>query len=171
MRIGHRDKTHVAFASFLWFNCHMKILQRTVTNPSFNPLFLMGLDNFQDIPSKGHAILKKGMSSNLLEPVSRYLGLGKVVLSGLIDIDRSTLNRIVAREQQLPLHAAETVLRLLEVHDMAIDVFCHEQDAEKWMRAAHVLLNGETPFEACKTSFGSNQVKNLLMSMKYGGVA
>ena len=149
----------------------MKTLITFQHNPHDNPLMMMGFENFQDVPLKGHAVVKKGISSKLLEPVSQYLGLGKGVLAELIDIDRSTSNRLIAREQNLPAHAAETILRLLEIHDMAVNVFCHEKDASQWMRTAHVLLEGESPLEAAKTSFGANHVKNILMSIKYGGVA
>jgi len=71
----------------------------------------------------------------------------------------------------LPAHAAETLLRLVEVHDMAADVFATEEGASAWLRTPHPLLDNEVPLDAVKTSYGAQLIKNLLMSTKYGGAA
>lgn len=84
---------------------------------------------------------------------------------------KSDLPESVRNGQDLPAHAAETLLRLVAVHDMAADVFATKEGASAWLRTPHPLLDNEVPLDAVKTSYGSQLVKNLLMSTRYGGVA
>lgn len=132
---------------------------------------LLGLRDFTVVPTKGHQVIKRGISSQVLEPVSQYLGLGKGALAEFMDLDRGTATRLSSKGQNLPSHAAETLLRLLEIHDMAADIFATEEGASTWLRAPHPLLDNERPLDAAKTSYGAQAVKNLLLSTKYGGAA
>jgi putative toxin-antitoxin system antitoxin component (TIGR02293 family) len=132
---------------------------------------LLGLRDFTDVPTKGHQVIKRGISSQVIEPVSQYLGLGKGVLAEFMNLDRGTATRLSSKGQDLPSHAAETLLRLLEIHDMAADIFATEEGASTWLRTPHPLLGNERPLDAVKTSYGAQSVKNLLMSTKYGGAA
>lgn len=136
-----------------------------------SPLLMLGLRGFQDVPAMGHRLIRKGLSSRIIEPVSQYLGLGKGVLAQHMDLDRGTATRLTAKGQDLPPHAAESLLRLVEIHDMAADVFATQADASTWLRTQHPLLDNEVPLDAIKTSYGAQLVKNLLMSTKYGGAA
>jgi len=150
-------------------NC---IMPSTIQPSSVHsPLVMLGLRSFHDVPAHGHQLIRKGLSSRIIEPVSLYLGLGKGVLAQYMDLDRGTATRLSAKGQDLPAHAAETLLRLVEVHDMAVDVFATEEGASVWLRTPHPLLDNEVPLDAVKTSYGAQLVKNLLMSTKYGGSA
>lgn len=73
--------------------------------------------------------------------------------------------------RNLPAHMAETLLRLLEIHDMAADIFATKEAASAWLREPHPMLDNERPLDAAKTSAGAQAVKNLLTSTKYGGAA
>lgn len=143
----------------------------SIGSPVGSPLLMLGLRSFRDVPAKGHQLIRKGLSSRVIEPVSQYLGLGKGVLAQYMDLDRGTATRLSAKGQDLPPHAAETLLRLVEIHDMAADVFATEAGASTWLRTPHPLLDNEVPLDAIKTSYGGQLVKNLLMSTKYGGAA
>lgn len=163
------------FASHVCWN---SIMQKTpvITSTSSpiappSPLVLLGLHDFTVVPSDGHQVIKRGISSRFIEPVSEYLGIGKGALAEFMDLDRGTATRLSAKGQDLPPHAADTLLRLLEIHDMAADIFATKQGASAWLRAPHSLLENERPFDAAKTSYGAQGVKNLLMSTKYGGAA
>lgn len=143
----------------------------SIGSPVGSPLLMLGLRSFHDVPAKGHQLIRKGLSSRVIEPVSQYLGLGKGVLAQYMELDRGTATRLSAKGQDLPPHAAETLLRLVEIHDMAADVFATEAGASTWLRTPHPLLDNEVPLDAIKTSYGAQLVKNLLMSTKYGGAA
>ena len=115
-------------------------------------------------------ILKRGISSKVITPLSDYLSLGKGELVGILDIDRTTALRWASKNQPLPKHSAENVLRVLELNNVAIDTFETEAGALEWMRKPHPMLDGESPLESAATSFGSRRVRDILVAIKYGGV-
>lgn len=115
-------------------------------------------------------LLKRGISSQAIGQLGDYLGLGKGVVAEYLDLDRSTANRRVAKGQLLPIHSAESVLRLLELGQMAADTFETEDEASAWLRRSHPMLDGDSPLEAAKTSFGAQRVKDILIAIRYGGV-
>jgi len=118
-----------------------------------------------------HLVVKQGISSKLLVPLGEFLGLNKAELADFLELDRGTIHRRIQMEHPLPSHAAESVLRLLELDRMAKDTFATDEDAAGWMRKSHPMLAGETPLEAAKTSFGAERVKEILIALKLGGVA
>lgn len=117
-----------------------------------------------------HRIVKRGISSRAIGALSAYLGVGKNSVAEYLDLDRGTANRWAARNQRLPTHSADGVMRLLELDRMAADTFESEAESARWLRRPHPMLDGETPLAAAKTSFGAQQVKDILVAVKYGGV-
>lgn len=115
-------------------------------------------------------ILKRGISSQVIAPLSDYLAIGKGELVGMLDMDRTTALRRAGKDLPLPTHSAENVLRLLELKDIANDTFESEDTALGWLRRPHPMLDGESPLESAKTSFGSRRVKDILVAIKHGGV-
>lgn len=115
-------------------------------------------------------LLKRGISSQAIGPLGDYLGLGKGMIAEYLDLDRSTANRKAAKGQLLPMHSAESVLRLLELGQMAADTFETEDEASAWLRRPHPMLEGDSPLELAKTSFGAQRVKDILIAIRYGGV-
>ena len=121
-------------------------------------------------PVAAHRIVKRGISSRAIAPLGVFLGLGKGTVAEYLDLDRGTANRRAAKDQLLPLHAAEGVVRLLEIDQMAADTFEDEAQASEWLRRSHPMLEDETPLEAAKTSYGAQRVRDILVAIKYGGV-
>lgn len=126
---------------------------------------LLGLNS-----SSAYRIVKQGISSKAIGPLSDYLGVGKGQVVDYLDLDRTTVSRRAAKDQLLPMHSAEGVLRLLELDEMASDTFESEEDAANWLRRPHPMLDGESPLEATKTSYGAQRAKDILVAVKYGGV-
>lgn len=116
-------------------------------------------------------LLKRGISSRAIVPVGLFLGVGKAEVADMLDIDRGTVARWAARDQALPTYAAEGLLRLIELDQLAIDTFETEDEARQWLRKAHPMLDGDDPLSAAKTSYGAQRVKDILTAIKYGGVA
>ena len=119
---------------------------------------------------KAVSILRQGISSRAIEPLSDLFGVGKGDFAAYLDLDRTTALRRANKDQALPMHAAEGVLRLLELEAMATDTFESDDAAHGWLRRPHAMLEGECPLEAAKTSFGTRRVKDMLIAIKYGGV-
>lgn len=117
-----------------------------------------------------YKILKVGITSKALDPVGDFLGLSKSLIANYLDLDRGTVSRLAAKDQLLPTHAAENVLRLLELNGIATETFATDAEASAWLSRSHPMLDGETPLAAAKTSFGAQRVKDILLAIKYGGV-
>lgn len=117
-----------------------------------------------------HRLIRQGISSRAIEPLSDFLGLGKGVVAEYLDLDRSTAHRRAAKDQPLPMHAAEGLLRLLELDQMATDTFETEAEAAQWLSTRHPMLDDETPLEAARSSYGAERVKDILIAIKWGGV-
>jgi len=117
-----------------------------------------------------YRIVKRGISSRALGPLGDFLGLGKGIVAEYLDLDRGTANRRASKDLPLPTHAAESVLRLLELDQMATDTFESETESSSWLRKPHPMLDGETPLECAKSSYGAQRVKDILLAIKYGGV-
>jgi putative toxin-antitoxin system antitoxin component (TIGR02293 family) len=119
---------------------------------------------------KAVSILRQGISSRAIEPLSDLFGVGKGDFAAYLDLDRTTALRRANKDQALPMHAAEGVLRLLELEAMATDTFESDDAAHGWLRHPHPMLEGDSPLEAAKTSFGTRRVRGMLVAIKYGGV-
>lgn len=119
---------------------------------------------------QAHVIVKLGISSRSLEPLSDHLDIGKGAAAGVLGMDRATANRKVAKDDVLPTYAAESMLRLLELDAMARDTFETKEEAAEWLRRPHPMLDGETPLDCAKSGFGAERVKDILNAVKYGGV-
>src|SRR6478736_3435496 len=61
---------------------------------------------------QAYVIVKLGIPSRSLEPLSDHLGIGKGAAAGVLGMDRVTANRKVAKDDVLPTYAAESMLRL-----------------------------------------------------------
>lgn len=116
-----------------------------------------------------HCILRQGVPSSTLPALSEYMGIGKGALAELVDLDRATAFRKVANDKPLPIHAAESVLRLLELNQMAEDTFESTEEAAAWLRRGHPLLGGESPLDWSRTAYGAERVREILVAAKYGG--
>lgn len=118
--------------------------------------------------AQAHALVMRGVPPATLEPLGSVLGVGLVRVAEILDIDRGTPARQAAKGKPLPRHASEGVLRLLEIEQMAFDTFEAGQSTE-WLNKPHPLLAGQTPLQAASTSFGAEQVKGILVAIRYGG--
>jgi putative toxin-antitoxin system antitoxin component (TIGR02293 family) len=127
------------------------------------------------IPSRlsagqAYTLIKAGVPSRTLTPLGEYLGLGKGVLAGYLDLDRATGARRPAKDEMLPAYAAENMLRLLELDSLAKETFETAAEAAGWMRQSHPMLGGESPLGCAKSGFGTQRVKDILVAIRYGGV-
>lgn len=119
---------------------------------------------------QAYKILKTGITSKAIIPVGEFLGLNKALIANYLELDRGTVTRLAAKNQPLPTHAAENVLRLLELDGQATETFTNEGEAFAWLNRPHQMLDGDTPLAAAKTSYGAQRVKDILLAIKYGGV-
>ena len=56
----------------------------------------------------------------------------------------------------------------IRLAEMARDTFKTDEEAAAWLRQPHPMLDGKTPLDCAKSD--SERVKDILNSIKYGGV-
>lgn len=114
-------------------------------------------------------LLDAGMPARLVPELTEKLGLTKTELSVLMGLDRSTATRLSSADKTVPAHSSEVVLRLLELHEMAVDVFGSEASGREWLNKPHPSFGGEPPIKDARSSYGADKVKEVLTAIKYGG--
>ncbi len=112
---------------------------------------------------------ERGIPTASLEPFGKFIGLSKTDVADYVELDRTTIKRRLQAGGLLPRHSSENVLRLLEIESMVSETF-GDANSCAWLHKKHPMLDGITPIEAAKTSYGSQRVKDLLIATKYGGV-
>jgi putative toxin-antitoxin system antitoxin component (TIGR02293 family) len=105
----------------------------------------------------------------ILEPLGEYLGLSPSALANLVELDLRTTQRVAITGQKLPVQVAECVLRLLEMNQLALDVFDSDETALAWLNRPHAMLEGRAPFDWARSAYGSERVKEILIATKHGG--
>lgn len=116
------------------------------------------------------SLLESGMPASMVPEISEMLGVGLTELAKLMEIDRSTVTRLRSDGKIVPTHCAETVLRLIEIQQIATDTFGSLEEASKWLNTPHPLFDLKTPLLEAKSSYGAQHVKDMLIAIKYGGV-
>lgn len=53
---------------------------------------------------------------------------------------------------------------------LAADTFLTEDEAFRWLRRPHPILDGKTPLQAAHTHAGLQRVKDILIAIQHGGV-
>jgi len=117
-----------------------------------------------------HSIVRRGVSSKTLGPLGDLLGLELMGLAGYLDLPPRMMGRLVATDLPLPTHAAVSVVRLLQLDQMATATFESDREAMRWLHAPHPMLDGESPLVVAKTSFGAQRGKDILVAIQRGGV-
>lgn len=117
------------------------------------------------------ALVREGLSPALIEALARasHLELGE--LQRFAGLDRTTLKRRADKGLPLPDDAAVKALSAAELVGLATQVFGSVQDAAGWLTSAHPLLDGETPMQRARTPWGLDKVREILVALRYGGVA
>lgn len=128
------------------------------------------LDSFTPLPSAiGYSIITRGVSGAILEPLGEYLDLTPSALASLVGLDLRTAQRTAITGHKLALPVTECVLRLLEMNQLALDVFDSDETALAWLNRPHAMLEGRAPFDWARSAYGSERVKEILIATKHGG--
>lgn len=117
------------------------------------------------------ALVREGLSPALIEALAKasHLPLGE--LQRFAGLDRTTLKRRAAKGLPLPDEAAVKALSAAELVGLATQVFGSVESAAGWLTAVHPLLEGETPLQRARTPWGLDKVREVLVALRYGGVA
>lgn len=82
------------------------------------------------------------------------------------------IDRVKAlRHSNMPTSAELSPIAWSDIVVLADGTLATPADAKCWLQTPHPLLGGLAPIDAGQTPAGTAKVRDLLVAMKYGGVA
>ncbi|WP_415769052.1 antitoxin Xre/MbcA/ParS toxin-binding domain-containing protein [Pseudomonas sp. LB3P38] len=115
--------------------------------------------------------IKAGLSAHLYQAVRITFDLQDRSLEALLNSPISTLERRRRGQKPLDHTVSERIDRIAIVCRLAEEIFESRDMATCWMSKPNKALGGDKPIMHCGTEIGSQQVRRVLQTLKWGGVA
>ena len=121
--------------------------------------------------ARASKLIRSGLRAGNVSELVTLLGLKrKEDLSHALNANGTSLWRWARDDSLLPGPTVEQILRSMQLHLFAADVFGGVEAARTWLHKAHPMLDGMTPNDYADNEFGAQKVRGLLAALKYGGV-
>jgi len=121
-------------------------------------------------PAEAIETVRAGLAPGAIDEAVRYIDVPRKDLLLALRIPSSTFHRRLAANEPLSPAESEKVLRLGEITRRAEATFGGAKAAREWLTAANLALGG-TPLSLIDTETGAAQVRRVLATLDYGGVA
>lgn len=116
-------------------------------------------------------MIRTGLRAGRVHELVLLLGLGrKEDLGRALNANSTSLWRWARDDSILPSPTGEQILRAMQLHLFAADVFGGIEPARAWLNKPHPMLDGMAPAKYADNEFGAQKVLSLLAALKYGGV-
>ena len=79
-------------------------------------------------------------------------------------------NEVLARQLIRTKERLAASFKNADIKQLANEVFASEAEAWLWLNRPHPMFDDRSPLQAAETSSGADHVKEVLLSIKYGGV-
>ncbi|MBX7224523.1 MAG: DUF2384 domain-containing protein [Chitinophagales bacterium] len=110
---------------------------------------------------------RKGVERKRLDALIAYLDMDLEQISQLLGVSSRTLMRKSASDQ-LNIHISQQAILLMMLVQKGIQVFGTRIDFNDWLRTPITALGGDKPINYLDTSFGINELMNVLGRIEYG---
>ena len=139
----------------------------------------VGAKEFWDFSSRRYVLqeserlrqIKNGFPAHLFHAMRLTFNLQERSLAVLLNASISTLERRMREHQALDTVASERLDRIASVSHQAEEVFESQDAAAQWMSRPNKALGDSPPILLCETEIGAKQVRRVLHSLEWGGVA
>jgi len=121
-------------------------------------------------PAERIIMIRSGLKIELLADAGQHYGLSQAKLSRLLGISEPTITRKLKSGGKLGPMESERLARIAMIEAEAKDVFGSVDLAKRWMLEPNLAL-GEAPLSLLDTDAGADEVRKVLSSIAYGGVA
>jgi len=115
--------------------------------------------------------IRTGLPAHLFQALRHTFDLEDSGLVLLLNASISTLQRRVREHQALDIVASERLDRIALLSCQAEGVFECRDAAAIWLSKPNKALGGNKPVLVCETEIGARQVRRVLQSLEWGGVA
>lgn len=121
-------------------------------------------------PAKRIEMVRKDVKPSYLVGAGRYYNIPQSELSKLIGISSATITRKIKSGERLGPLESERLARIALIEAEAEKVFNSSELARRWMLEPNLAL-GESPLSLLDTDVGAEEIRKILASIAYGGVA
>lgn len=121
-------------------------------------------------PAKRIKMVRDGVKVAHLVGAGQYYGISQAKLSKLLGISDATITRKIRSSGKLGPLESERLARIALIEAEAEKVFDSSDLAKRWMLESNLAL-GESPLSLLDTDMGADEVRKVLASIAYGGVA
>ncbi len=112
-------------------------------------------------------IVEEGISKKGLETLKAKTGLDYEQLAQVLNVARATLINKKSPEK-FNTELSDKIMNLAEIFSYGYEVFEDMRTFSQWLKRQNRALGGKSPFDLLHTSFGRQEVKNLLGRIDYG---
>lgn len=112
-------------------------------------------------------VVEKGISKESLENLKEMAGLDYDQLAQLLNVARATLINKRSPEK-FNTDLSDKIMSLADIFSYGFEVFENKENFRKWLKSPLRALGGKSPFDVLHTSFGREEVRNIIGRMEYG---
>ena len=112
-------------------------------------------------------IVEDGISKKGLETLKAITGFDYEQLAQVLNVARATLINKKSPEK-FNTELSDKIMNLAEIFSYGYEVFEDMHKFNNWLRRPNQSLGGKSPFDLLHTSFGRQEVKNLLGRIDFG---
>jgi putative toxin-antitoxin system antitoxin component (TIGR02293 family) len=155
-KTGTRKGAQVAEAVPLYSNKKSSSVLKVVKRPE-NQLTLM----------EKLALVEKGISKESLESLKAMAGLDYDQLAQVLNVARATLINKKSPDK-FNTDLSDKIMSLADIFSFGFEVFEDQDHFRKWLQSPLQALGGKKPFDLLHSSFGREEVRNLIGRIEHG---
>ena len=114
--------------------------------------------------------IRQGFDAVMLKTVGEYFNLPEIRVLNLMGVPKTTAHRLMKKHERLNQNDSERLYRVAMVTQMAVEVFCSDENAKEWLTKPNFALQNEAPLDMLDTEPGAEIVKRILNAIETGGV-
>jgi len=153
---GIRKRVEVAEAVPMYSNAKTSSVLKVVKRPE-NHLTLM----------EKLALVEKGISKESLESLKAIAGLDYEQLAQVLNVARATLINKKSPDK-FNTDLSDKIMSLADIFSYGFEVFEDHDHFRKWLQSPLRALGGKKPFDLLHSSFGREEVRNLIGRIEHG---
>jgi putative toxin-antitoxin system antitoxin component (TIGR02293 family) len=112
-------------------------------------------------------VVEKGISKQSLEALKEMAGLDYDQLAQLLNVARATLINKKSPER-FNTDLSDKIMALADIFAYGFEVFEDKDNFRQWIQAPLRALGGKSPFDVLHSSFGREEVRNIIGRIEYG---
>ena len=112
-------------------------------------------------------LIEEGISKSALESLKAKAGLDYEQLAQVLNVARATLINKKGNDK-FNKDVSDKILGLASIYSYGYEVFEDRDRFNRWIFRPNQALAGQAPFDILQSTFGREEVKNLIGRIDYG---